>query len=326
MRSRVGGIVGLAALIALASGVALGWRWGATTIADQRADELADMTRQRDDVLERLAAQRPLLRQEALHPSERALEEMFAMFPAKHPLGDWSPADSRFEDCWFPSLDELQLHGWLLWRPNPRAAVLHIHGNAGNLTHRAWLAELLHDEFDCSVLIFDYRGYGRSEGTPTLDGLVRDARAARDELARRQGIEPSQVVLQGESLGGAVAVQLAAEDGARGLVLENTFSSLREAASSHWPPALVRLVVSNRLDSRTAIRNYRGPLLQRHGTADSVIPYASGEALFREANQPKRFVMARGGEHNDPPPPEFLKALGEFLGALPAPSSEPAGP
>ncbi|MCU0879728.1 MAG: alpha/beta hydrolase, partial [Pirellulaceae bacterium] len=125
------------------------------------------------------AEQREMLRTQTLRSTVRAPDEFFSLLPAKFPQGNWQLADTRFEDCWFRSADGLRLHGWLLPHPRARCEILIVHGNAGNLTHRAPLAAWLHDHCAASVLLFDYRGYGRSEGTPTIPGLLDDARAAR---------------------------------------------------------------------------------------------------------------------------------------------------
>ena len=244
------------------------------------------------------------------------MDELLALFPAKFPAGDWQPAESLFEDCWFTAADGIRLHGWYLPRKDPTAVVLQIHGNAGNLTGRAQLANVLQQRCNAAVLIFDYRGYGRSEGTPTIDGLLQDARAARAHLAQREGIKEQQIVLVGESLGGAIAVELAASGGARGLVLESTFSSLRDAASAHYPEFLVSTLVADKLNSAVRIRSYHGPLLQFHGDADQVIPLESGRRLFDAANQPKSLRIMRRPGHNDPLSETFFRELGRFFAQL----------
>jgi fermentation-respiration switch protein FrsA (DUF1100 family) len=143
-----------------------------------------------------------------------------------------------------------------------------------------------------------------------------DARAARDELARRENISPRDIVLFGRSLGGAVAIDLAAEDGARGLVVESTFTSLRDVASQHYPATLVNLLVPQTLNSLGKIGRYDGPLLISHGDRDSVVPFAHGRRLFDAANEPKEFVVIPGGDHNDPQSAEYYETLGKFLVAL----------
>lgn len=275
-----------------------------------------DLRKENEMLQEQLVAQRELLREQTLQNARRSPDEFLALFPAKYPEGDYRPANMRFEDCWFAAADGLRLHGWYLRHPQPRAAVLHLHGNAGNLTHRAGVAEMLHDRYGVSVLLFDYRGYGRSEGVPTMLGLLRDARAARAYLAMREGIVPANVVLLGESLGGAVAVDIAAHEGARGLILESTFSSLRDVAGVHYPRFLVNLLVANKLNSAAAIGQYRGPLLQVHGGADRTVPLASGRQLFNAAQEPKRFVELPRHDHNDPLPEEYYLALEEFIAGL----------
>ena len=181
-----------------------------------------------------------------------------------------------------------RLHGWYVPHEHPRAVILLAHGNAGNVTHRADLLRDLHDQMRTSVLCFDYRGYGRSEGTPDEQGVLADARAARAWLAARAGIPERQIVMMGESLGGGVAVDLAAADGARGLVLKSTFSSIRDVAAADFPCSPVRPLVQIRFDSAAKIPNYHGPLLQFHGDNDHTIPLASARRLFAAANEPKR--------------------------------------
>jgi len=168
-----------------------------------------------------------------------------------------------------------------------------------------------------SVLIFDYRGYGKSEGKPSETGVLADGRAARAWLAEKEGVSESEIVLMGRSLGGAVAVDMAAKDGARALVLESTFSSVPDVAAYHYPWLPLRWVLRTRLDSAAKIGDYRGLLLQSHGDADSVVPYRLGQKLFQAANQPKSFVTIPGGDHNDAQPREYYHALIEFLDDLP---------
>lgn len=277
----------------------------------QRIHELEASLR---DAQEVIAQQRKVLLESEL-ASRRAhsIIDMFVLQPARFPSGDWRPAETRFEDCWFVTSDGVRLHGWYARHRAPQAIVLYLHGNAGNLTHRAPLVDLLHDRLRASVLVFDYRGYGRSEGAPMVDGLVLDARAARQYLAKRESVAADEMILIGRSLGGAVAVELAANDGARALVLESTFASLREVAAAHYPKWAADLVVPDRLDSAACIGKYEGPLLMSHGDADRTIPYAQGRRLFSLANEPKKFFRIRGGDHNDPQPPAYFQELERFV-------------
>jgi fermentation-respiration switch protein FrsA (DUF1100 family) len=245
-------------------------------------------------------------------------QDTFIFFPSKYPDGDWEPIGLQFEDAWFEAADGSKLHGWYVPAKNPRAVVLFTHGNAGNLTHRIDTLEALANRLGASVMIFDYRGYGRSGGTPSTTGILADARAARQWLANRAGIPESQVVLMGESIGGAVAIHLAAEDGARGLILENVFSSLADVGAHHYPFLPVNLVMRGDLDNVSQIGKYRGPLMQFHGDADSIVPFELGKKVFAAANEPKRFVVVAGGDHNDPRTGTAYRELDRFLAELPA--------
>ncbi len=241
------------------------------------------------------------------------LERSLIFFPTRYPDGDWSPTDFPFEDAWFAAADQTQLHGWYVPHERPRAVVLFSHGNGGNLTHRAGLLWALHERVGVSVLIYDYRGYGRSEGSPDEPGILADARAARAFLARRAGVAESDIVQMGESLGGAVAVDLAARDGARALIVEGTFTSLPDVATVHYPWLPAGRLMRTRLDSLSKIGQYHGPLLMIHADADTIIPYALGRRLFEAANEPKQFITLVGRDHNDPWPLECFDSIREFL-------------
>jgi len=243
-------------------------------------------------------------------------EESLIFFPMRYPQGDWQPAGLSFEDAWFQSPDGLKLHGWFAECNEPRAVVLFCHGNAGNVTHRAETLHALHDLVGVSVLIFDYRGYGHSEGRPDEPGILADARAARAWLAQRAGVAEHQIVLMGRSVGGAVAVELAATDGARALVLESTFTSMPDVAAHHYPWLPVRRFLRTRFDASAKIAHYHGPLLQSHGNADTIVPYRLGRRLFDAANQPKQFITIPSGDHNDPQDWEYYQALITFLDGI----------
>jgi hypothetical protein len=144
-----------------------------------------------------------------------------------------------------------------------------------------------------------------------------DAKAARDYVARRERLAMNQVVLMGHSLGGAIAADVASPDGARALILENTFSSLRDLAKAHYPTVLVKLVLKDKLNASTTIRDYHGPLFQSHAAADTIVPLASAKKLFEAANEPKQFLALEGLDHNDDPPEEYEAQLLKFLKALP---------
>jgi uncharacterized protein len=237
------------------------------------------------------------------------------------PPGNWEPIGLHPEDAVFTTEDGIQLHGWYFEHPQPRAHVLYFHGNGTDVSHLGPEMQAISRQHALSMLVFDYRGYGRSEGRPTEQGLYRDAEAAQQWLAERTGQSPRDIVLMGRSLGGAVAVEAAVTHGARGLILERTFSSLPAVAASiyWWLP--VRWLMRNRFDSLRKIPQYRGPLLQSHGTADSIVPFTHGKQLFEAAgSDAKRFVVLHRLEHNDPDPEEYWRAFDEFFDQLPPPS------
>jgi uncharacterized protein len=243
------------------------------------------------------------------------LEERLIFRASRYPEGDWKPVAVRFEDAEFQAADGTKLHGWFVPHNAPRATVLLAHGNAGNITHRVHTLQLLH-RLGAQTLIFDYRGYGRSEGAATEEGVLADARAARSWLAKRAGIAENEIVLFGESLGGGVMVDLAARDGARGLILQNTFTSLCDVAAGAYPWLPVRALMRCKMDSMSKISQYTGPLLQCHGDADEIIPFALGQQLFEAAGTPiehKTFMTIRGGGHNKTIGGEFTTALDQFF-------------
>jgi fermentation-respiration switch protein FrsA (DUF1100 family) len=243
-------------------------------------------------------------------------EDALIYFPSPYPDGNWNPTGLDFEDAWFQSADGTPLHGWYVPRPDAREAVLFCHGNGGNLTDREGVLKMLNERARVSVLIFDYRGYGRSKGKPNEAGILADARAARHWLAKREKIGEGDVVLMGESIGGAVAVDLAAGDGARALILESTFTSLPDMAAYHYPWLPVRWAMRTRLDSLGKISGYHGPLLMAHGTADRIVPIQFGRRLFAAANEPKQLIVLPGHDHNDGMTRQYYDAVGKFLDGI----------
>src|SRR5262245_3960569 len=210
--------------------------------------------------------------------------------PDKYPRGEWDQTAVLVQDARFAAADGTKLHGWYVPHEKPRGHALLLHGNAGNVTLLAQTLRTLNRRHNLAVLALDYRGFGKSEGKPSEQGLYQDARAARRWLAEKENIAENDVILMGVSVGGAVAVELAAHDGARGLVLVNTFTSLPAATQVHWPWLPMNLILATRMNSLAKIDEYHGPLLISHAEADEVVPFQQGEELFEAAPGPKRFV------------------------------------
>jgi len=236
-------------------------------------------------------------------------------FPARYPDGDWSPNELRFVDVYFAAPDGTGLHGWFCPAEDPELAILFMHGNAGNVTTRATLLRHLQSKAQASVFIFDYRGFGKSTGVPGIEGVIQDSRAARAKLCELASVENPEIVLMGESLGGAIAVQLAAESPPRALVLQSTFSSLRDLAEIHYRQ-YASMVPESTLNSVAQIDIYDGLLFQSHGDRDWTIPVALGQKLFAAARGKKIFAIIPGADHHNWLTPDYLSRLDGFLAGL----------
>lgn len=246
------------------------------------------------------------------------MERSLIFFPMAYPQGEWNAQPPAAEDVFFTAEDGTQLHGWFAEHPDPRAIIVFAHGNAGNITHRVDVLRRLYHDLGCSVMLFDYRGYGKSDGRPDEKGVLMDGRAARSYAAERSGLEPDQLVLMGRSLGTGVVVDLAADGGARGLVLFSAFASMPDVAARHYPWLPVRWLMRTRFPSIKKIQDYHGPLLQAHAEEDEIIPVATGRKLFDAApSQEKTWFTLDDSTHNDPPAEAFYRALDRFLAALP---------
>ncbi len=239
-----------------------------------------------------------------------SLDEMILFQPSLK--GNWEQSELKYTDVEIESGDGTDLHAWYCPADRPRAVVLYCHGNAGNV---AWLAdffEFLRAQHRISVLAFDYRGYGKSKGNPTVEGVLADGRAARMKLAELAGVPSAEVVVWGRSMGGAVAVQLASKEAPRGLILECTFDSFKTVAKHH-APRWAFLVPEDRLASVRRIPEVRCPLFQVHGTADRVVPFACGQTLYEAANEPKFFLTLRDADHNTAAPLKMYERIDQFL-------------
>ena len=220
----------------------------------------------------------------------------------------------EYEEISLLTADNVKLHGWYLPDPGSRKALLFFHGNAGNISHRGASVEIFH-QLGLNVFIFDYRGYGKSQGKPDEKGFHKDARAAWRYLTDERGFDQNDIVLFGRSLGGAVAAKLAAEVHPGGLILESTFSSARDVANAVFP-VLSRLIFL-RYDFNTVayIKQVTPPVLVLHSPDDEIIPLRLGEKVFQAANEPKSFVKLKG-DHNSGflmSQPDYERALGTFI-------------
>lgn len=206
----------------------------------------------------------------------------------------------RGEEVFLATEDGVRVHAFYLSAPDATRALLFLHGNAGNASHRLPnAAELV--RLGTHVLLMDYRGYGRSQGSPTERGVYADARAGLAHLVSARGIPESRVVLFGRSLGGAVAVDLAQDRDLAGVILESTFTSLSDMARAMLGPVqtLAQPLLRGRFDSLAKISSVRRPLLFFHGDRDGIVPLKFGRRLFEAAPEPKSFETIQGAGHND---------------------------
>lgn len=226
-------------------------------------------------------------------------QENLAYYPELGRAIQSTPRDHglAYEALTLSTPDGERLDAWFVPKPQARGAVLVLHGNAGNMSHRMDTIAMFH-RLGYSVLIFDYRGYGRSTGYPSEEGLYQDARAAWAHLVRERGLAPGRIVLFGESLGGAVAARLAAEARPGALVLSSVFTSAREFAADIYPWLPTRWLVRLNYDTRAALARVRCPVLVAHSPDDEIIPFKHGKKLFEAAPEPRAFLQLAGG-HND---------------------------
>jgi uncharacterized protein len=213
-----------------------------------------------------------------------------------YPTRTVAPTPAFAEDVELRS-DGERLHGWWVPAERSRGHVLFCHGNGGNIGDRLAHVRLL-AQAGLDVLVFDYRGYGRSSGSPSERGTYRDAAAAHAALLRRPDVDPARVLLLGESLGGAVALELALAAPPAGLILQSAFTSVRDMARVHYP-FVPRSLVPDAYPSLARIPSLRAPLLVLHGARDAIVPLLYGEALFEAAPEPKRIEVFEEAGHND---------------------------
>ena len=192
--------------------------------------------------------------------------------------------------------DDVRLDAWFVPAPRSRGVVLFFHGNAGNISHRLDSLKIFHD-LQLSTLIFDYRGYGRSQGAVSEQGTYRDADAAWRYLTEERRIPASQIILFGRSLGGAVAAHLATRKGAAGLIIESGFVSVPDLAAKLYPWLPARWMARFKYATGDYLTDTSLPVLIVHSRDDEIIPFTQGQALFALAGEPKSFLQLQG-DHN----------------------------
>jgi fermentation-respiration switch protein FrsA (DUF1100 family) len=224
----------------------------------------------------------------------------------------------EWESVTLRSEDDLELDAWWVPAQASRGTLLFFHGNAGNISHRVASLEQFH-RLGLSVLILDYRGYGRSEGSPSEEGTARDARAGWRWLSGTAGSPADEVVLFGRSLGAAVAARLAAELQGESLpaavILESAFRSVPDMAQRLYPFLPARWLSRFDYDTLSRVAKVEVPVLVIHSREDDLIPFEEGEAVHAAASEPKRMLEISGGHNTGflESEPRYLEGIDAFL-------------
>lgn len=213
--------------------------------------------------------------------------------PTKKMWADPSAAGLPFEDVAFETTNGLQLYGWFVSAGDSALTILFCHGNAGNISGRLETIRLLHD-LGLNVFIFDYRGYGRSEGTPSETGTYRDALAAWRYLTQTRGIEDEKIITMGRSLGGSIAAWLAAHKDPAAAIIESSFTSAAQLAAGLYPWLPVRWLIKYDYNTLAYVQDIKAPVFMAHSRDDEIVPFHQGKILFEAARKPKMFVELRG--------------------------------
>ncbi len=218
-------------------------------------------------------------------------------FPTKEIEQTPAAIGLSFDELALKTEDGLTIAAWYIPAPDAHAVLLFCHGNGGNISHRLDSIRIFHD-LGLSVLIFDYRGYGRSEGEPTEKGTYLDAEAAWHFLVKDKGIDPARIVIFGRSLGSAVAAELAARKKAGALIIESGFTSIPDIGRKYYPYMPVSLITRFHYASIDKVNKLVLPKLVIHSPDDEIIPYEQGVRLFEKASEPKEFLKLQGN-HNE---------------------------
>jgi uncharacterized protein len=242
------------------------------------------------------------------------IENSILFLPVKELDGTPKNIKLKFDEVSLLTADKVKLHAWWVPREKARATLIFSHGNGGNISHRLDKLRIFHD-LGLNVLLYDYRGYGKSEGTPNEKGVYADVQAAYDYVVKEQKVPAGEIVAYGESLGGPVAAHLAANNPVKALILDSTFTSLKEMARSRSP--LLAGLVQSKFDTLADVATVKSPTLVMHSPDDEIIPYAQGAELFAASKAPKQFVKLQGSHNRGflVSKKKYVKGLSDFLTA-----------
>lgn len=218
-------------------------------------------------------------------------------FPAKEIEATPHNIGLDYQDVTLRTKDGVEISAWYIPADNARGFILFCHGNAGNISHRLDSIKIFH-RLGLGVLIFDYRGYGKSKGSPDEEGTYSDAEAAWDYLVNILRVKPEKIILFGRSLGSAVAVELALRRQAGAIIMESAFTSVPDLGKKFFPLLPVSLISRYHYESISKVERVEMPKLFIHSPDDEIVPYEQGARLFERARDPKEYLKITGG-HND---------------------------
>jgi uncharacterized protein len=241
------------------------------------------------------------------------IENRLVFYPT--PASEWwnDPPETAIQDVYYTSAGGAKLHAWYFPTGSNEPTLVLFPGNAGNLSGRGQSMVKIRERLGTSVLIFDYPGYGKSEGKPNEPNCYDAAEGAVRWLGNEKAVPIERMIFYGESLGGGVATEMARRHPCRALILVKTFVSLPAAAKRHYPWLPCHWLMSNRFDNLAKLPEVHAPVFIASASEDGVVPYEHGELLFAAASEPKQFFRDEGSDHNDPLPDQFWDALKAFL-------------
>ncbi len=230
-------------------------------------------------------------------------------FPSKNVDINPKTIGLEYESIMFESNDKTKLHAWYIPKKDAKITLFFLHGNGGNISHRLDSIKFF-NSLGMNVFIFDYRGYGNSEGNANEKNTYDDAKTAWRYLLKNKNIKDKDIILFGRSLGGTIAAKLGSELKPKAIILESTFSTTKELASDMFP-FFPKFLIHFKYETTKYLKNINYPILIVHSEDDNIIPFKYGEAVFKNANEPKTFVKIRG-DHNY----GFIKSKHIYIPAL----------
>jgi uncharacterized protein len=225
------------------------------------------------------------------------IQDSMLYFPEKEIWHTPKNINLEYSEIYFETEDGITISGWYIPAKNEKGVLLFCHGNAGNISHRLDSIKIFHN-LSLSVLIFDYRGYGKSNGKPSEKGTYLDAEAAWNYLVNVKQKPPEEIILFGRSLGGAVAAEIALMKNPAGLIIESSFTSVPELGSKLYPWLPVKLISKFSYSTIHKVGFIKCHKLIIHSPDDEMISFEHGKSLFENASPPKEFLIIRGG-HNE---------------------------